>query len=58
LADRRLITPGVFRRSFKRDVMLAASCRQSGHTLVTSNLHDFELIRKVERFEFVPPFPD
>jgi predicted nucleic acid-binding protein len=40
------------------DVMLAASCRQSGHTLVTANQRDFELIRKVERFEFVPPFPD
>ena len=58
LADRRLITPGVFRRSFLHDVMLAASCRQFGHTLVTSNQRDFELIRKVERFEFVPPFPD
>ena len=37
--------------------MLAASCRQTGHTLVTANLRDFGLIRKVERFDFVPPFP-
>jgi predicted nucleic acid-binding protein len=58
LVDRRLIAPGSFRRSFVHDVMLAASCRQFGHTLVTANLRDFELIRKVERFEFVPPFPD
>jgi predicted nucleic acid-binding protein len=58
LADRGFITPGAFRRSFIHDVMLAASCRQFGHTLVTANLRDFELIRKVERFDFVPPFPD
>jgi hypothetical protein len=37
--------------------MLAASCRECGHALVTANVADFELIRKVERIEFVPPFP-
>lgn len=37
--------------------MLAASCRQLGHTLVTANVRDFELIRKVERFDFVEPYP-
>jgi predicted nucleic acid-binding protein len=58
LVERRFITPGAFPRSFVHDVMLAASCRQFGHTLVTANLRDFELIKKVERFDFVPPFPD
>ncbi|HSU17881.1 type II toxin-antitoxin system VapC family toxin [Longimicrobium sp.] len=58
LAVRGFIAPGKFARSFIHDVMLAASCRQFGHTLVTANLRDFELIRKVERFDFVPPFPN
>ena len=57
LTLRGLLSPGQFARSFVHDVMLAASCRQFGHTLVTANLRDFELIRKVEKFGFVPPYP-
>ncbi|HEX8905705.1 MAG TPA: PIN domain-containing protein [Longimicrobiaceae bacterium] len=57
LTMRGLISPGHFARSFVHDVMLAASCRQFGHTLVTANVRDFALIRKVERFDFVEPFP-
>lgn len=52
------VTPGAFERSFIHDVMLAASCRHLGHTLVTANIRDFEMIRKVEQFDFVPPFPE
>ena len=55
---RGFIAAGAFRRSFVHDVILAASCRQFGHTLVTANLRDFEVIRRVERFDFVPPFPE
>lgn len=58
LALRRLITPGRFARAFVHDVMLAASCRQFGHVLVTANARDFARIRQVEQFEFVPPFPN
>jgi predicted nucleic acid-binding protein len=58
LADRKLIPRGQVSRSFANDVMLAASCRQFGHTLVTANFRDFELIRKVEKFDFMPPFPN
>ncbi|MBV9110368.1 MAG: type II toxin-antitoxin system VapC family toxin [Gemmatimonadetes bacterium] len=58
LALRRLITPGRFSRSFVNDVMLAASCRQFGHVLVTANERDFTRIREVEQFEFVPPYPN
>jgi predicted nucleic acid-binding protein len=58
LALRRFISPGRFGRSFVHDVMLAASCRQFGHTLVTANLRDFELIQKVEKFRFVAPYPE
>jgi predicted nucleic acid-binding protein len=57
LAGRRFIAPGRFARSFVHDVMLAASCREFGHTLVTANVRDFELTRTVERFEFVEPYP-
>ena len=57
LTLRRIISPGQFGRSFVHDVMLAASCRQLGHTLVTANVRDFELIRKVERFDFTEPYP-
>lgn len=53
-----LVAPGAFRHSLIHDVMLAASCRQFGHTLVTANTRDFEKIRKVEQFDFVTPFPD
>lgn len=43
--------------SFGNDVLLAVSCRESGVTLVTENLTDFERIRTVLDFEFVPPWP-
>ncbi|HEX8243226.1 MAG TPA: type II toxin-antitoxin system VapC family toxin, partial [Longimicrobium sp.] len=45
LAERKLISRPTLAPSFVHDVMLAASCRQLGHTLVTANVRDFELIR-------------
>lgn len=54
----RKLTSTSFKRSFVNDVMLAASCRESGHTLITSNTSDFERIRKVEQFKFVAPYPE
>ncbi|HEX8690931.1 MAG TPA: PIN domain-containing protein [Longimicrobium sp.] len=57
LVERRLLSPGAYTRSFLTDVLLAASCREFGHKLITENLADFERIRKVEQFEFLPPFP-
>ena len=51
------MSPGGFARSFLNDVLLAVSCRAAGLTLVTANLADFERIRRVETFEFVPPWP-
>lgn len=44
-------------RAFANDVLLAASCRDVGATLVTRNAHDFERIRKVMSFRFMPPWP-
>lgn len=58
LTERRVISPGGTTRYFLNDVLLAVSCREAGVTLVTANLDDFERIRQVERFHFVPPWPD
>jgi predicted nucleic acid-binding protein len=53
----RVISPGGIGRSFLNDVILAVSCRSAGLTLITNNLRDFDRIRRVERFDFVAPWP-
>jgi len=58
LVNRKLMSPGGFKRSCLNDCVLAASCREVGATLVTLNREDFEIIRKVLRFEFTEPWPD
>ena len=57
LVRRRVIAPGSFGRSFVNDALLAASCREAGLTLVTANVRDFARLQRVERFEFVSPWP-
>jgi predicted nucleic acid-binding protein len=57
LIQKRVLSPGGFKRSFLNDCLLAASCREDGITLITTNRVDFELIRKVHPFEFVEPWP-
>jgi predicted nucleic acid-binding protein len=57
LVRRRVFSPDGFARSFINDVLLAVSCREVGMTLLTTNTEDFQRIRQVERFEFVPPWP-
>jgi predicted nucleic acid-binding protein len=44
-------------RSFSNDILLAASCREHGVTLVTKDSADFERIRRVLRFDFVAGWP-
>lgn len=44
-------------RAFANDVLLAASCREAGATLVTRNERDFIRIRRVMPFRFVKPWP-
>jgi predicted nucleic acid-binding protein len=44
-------------RAFANDILLAASCREVGATLVTRNDRDFRRIQKVMSFRFVPPWP-
>jgi predicted nucleic acid-binding protein len=58
LVQRKLMSPGGFKRSFLNDCVLAASCREVGATLVTLNREDFELIQRVLRFEFAEPWPE
>ncbi len=58
LIQRKLMSPGGFKRSFLNDCVLAASCREVGATLVTLNRDDFELIGEVMRFEFTEPWPE
>lgn len=57
LVRKRLISPGGFKRSFLNDCILAASCREEGVTLITNDLDDFDLIRKVLPFEVLRPWP-
>lgn len=44
-------------KSFVNDVLLAASCREAGVTLITENTRDFLRIRRVVPFEFTAPWP-
>ncbi len=57
LITRKLVDGPAMSRSFRHDVLLAVSCREAGMTLVTRNVSDFEQIRRVERFDFVAPWP-
>ncbi|MGH7613217.1 MAG: type II toxin-antitoxin system VapC family toxin [Gemmatimonadales bacterium] len=57
LVQRRRLSPGGFSRSFLNDVLLAVSCRDAGVVLITTNVTDFSLIRSVEPFRFIAPWP-
>jgi tRNA(fMet)-specific endonuclease VapC len=48
---------GTVPRSLVNDVLLAASCREQGLTLVTENERDFRRIQKRMKFEYVLPWP-
>lgn len=60
--DRRLRALGSYesslaRRSFANDILIAATARELGAVLVTRNLSDFEIIRRVVPIRFQPPWP-
>jgi len=44
-------------KAFANDVLLALSCREAGCLLVTSNVRDFERIRRYVHFDFTKPWP-
>jgi predicted nucleic acid-binding protein len=50
--DRRNLPSG-----FANDVLIAASCRENGLTLITENERDFRRIQKRLKFDFVAPWP-
>lgn len=43
---------------FRHDILIAASCRRVGATLVTANRGDFELIDSVRGLRFATSFPE
>lgn len=45
------------RRSFANDILLAASARELGATIITHNLADFEVIGRVMPVKASPPWP-
>lgn len=51
-AGRILATLRDYSAPLRADALIAASCRESGITLVTENARDFERIRKVIPFQF------
>jgi len=60
--DRRIRALGGFegslaQRSFFHDVLIAASARELGATIVTQNLADFRLIQRVLDLRFEAPWP-
>jgi predicted nucleic acid-binding protein len=44
-------------RSFLNDMLIAATCRQMGATLLTANSADFELLYRVVGVRHLPCFP-
>lgn len=57
LIARKRMSPGGQTRSFLNDALLAASLREEGIILITRNIEDFELLRNVETFQFMAPWP-
>lgn len=56
MRSRRLSRSGV-KASLLNDALIAASCRESGFTLITNNTADFERISSVEPVRLVEPWP-
>lgn len=44
-------------KGFTNDAVLAASCQESGVTLITRNIGDFARLRRVLPFRYVEPWP-
>jgi predicted nucleic acid-binding protein len=60
--DRRLralggIEASLAKRSFANDLLIAASAREIGATIITRNLTDFALVRRVLDIRYEPPWP-
>jgi predicted nucleic acid-binding protein len=58
LRGRRGYESSLTQRSFANDMLLAATARELGATLVTRNMGDFALIGKVLALKYVAPWPE
>ena len=61
--DRRLralggYAAGLSQRSFAHDILIAATAREVGATVITRNLADFALICRVLSFKYQAPWPE
>ena len=61
--DRKLRALGGYaaslaQRSFANDILLAATARELGATIITRNVADFQLIRRVVSFKYQAPWPE
>ncbi|HKV51494.1 MAG TPA: type II toxin-antitoxin system VapC family toxin [Gemmatimonadaceae bacterium] len=45
------------RASFQNDLLIAATCRERGATLITANARDFEIIKRVIALRYTTSFP-
>jgi predicted nucleic acid-binding protein len=57
LVRAKTMSPGGFGPSFVNDCLIAASAGEHGFTLVTRNVHDFELIGSIAPLRVLPPWP-
>ena len=59
LVENGVMSHGDFGRGFLNDCLIAASAREHGFVVVTSNARDFARIQRVEtRFRYLPPWPE
>jgi predicted nucleic acid-binding protein len=57
LRKRSANRPRLEQRSFLHDMLIAATARELGATVITDNVDDFTLIARHLDFAFVQPFP-
>ncbi|MGH7627473.1 MAG: type II toxin-antitoxin system VapC family toxin [Gemmatimonadaceae bacterium] len=57
LRDARRYDGSLARASFQNDLLIAASCRERGATLITANARDFAMIACVVGLRYLTSFP-
>lgn len=57
LVRTKRLSPGGYGRSFQNDALIAATLREEGVILITRNAGDYRILREVEPFRFVEPWP-
>lgn len=57
LAATKRYEASLARASFQNDLLIAAACRERGATLITANVRDFEIIKRVVGLRYATSFP-